>query len=185
MHVQDIMTKDPVACDVGDSLRHAARLMKDKNVGCVVALRDGRLAGMLTDRDICLAFADEKEHDTVEDLMTTELGRLHPDDSVFHAVDTFRSAGVVRRLPVINHRDELVGLLSISDLAVVADALNKAIYLQETHQSLDEAHILTGGKEIIKVIRRPSKEDRIPRKEVSPAQPAHTGPPAKSGRGSA
>lgn len=185
MNVEDIMTKEPVACDVQDPIRHAARLMRDKGVGCIVGLRNDTVAGILTDRDVCLAFAEERDDETVEEVMTMEVGRLNPDDSVFHAVDVFRSAGVVRRLPVVNRNDQLVGLLSIADLAVVAQDLNQAIYLEETHNALDDARIMTGAKEFSKVIRRPTKEGRLPPpREARPVGPATLGT-AKSGRGSA
>lgn len=178
------MTKEPVACDASEPVTHAAQLMRDKNVGCVVALENGRASGMVTDRDIAMCVADEDTDCTVEDVMHRELGRIRPDDDLFHAVDTFRSAGVVRRLPVVNDRDELVGLLSISDLAVVAQDLLGAIMLEETSEA-QRPHILTGGKSVVKRIRRPSKADQLPERETHVVGPASPGAPPKSGRGSA
>lgn len=184
MQVSQIMTKEPVACDMSQTIEHAAQLMRDKNVGCVVALDEKRVTGVLTDRDIALCVADGNADCSVEEAMTSKLATLRPDDDLFHAVDTFRSGGVVRRLPVIDDRDQLVGLLSISDLAVVAEDLLGAIMLEETHEAR-QPHLLTGGKEIVKRMRRPSKAEQMPRREMHAVGPASPGAPPKSGRGSA
>lgn len=180
MLVQDIMTKEPVACEASDSIEHAARLMRDKNVGCVVALTNNAVVGILTDRDITLCLADGRTDCTVEEAMTTAVGRVHPEDDVFHAVDAFRSAGVVRRLPVVNRSDNLVGLVSVSDLAVVAEDLMGAIMLEETSNSR-KPHLLTGAKEMVKRMRRPSKADAMPRREIHAVGPT-TVEPTHSGR---
>ncbi len=97
MNVESIMTKNPVAVDVSTSLADAARQMRDKGVGCVVILRDGKVAGLCTDRQIVThGLAEDMPPDTaLEDIMVVSPACLSPDESIVGAVDTLRSAGVV------------------------------------------------------------------------------------------
>jgi len=164
MHVEHFMTKSPVACDAHEPVEGVARLMRDKGVGCVVVLRNGKVVGLVTDRQLavgCLAEGLGGET-PVEEVMTTDPACCTLDDNLFSILDTMRSAGVVRRLPVVNAERELIGLVSISDVAVIAKDLLDGVLLEETHHAMTEARVLTGGKRIVKSIRRPSKMDRLP-----------------------
>jgi hypothetical protein len=89
-----------------------------------------------------------------------------------------RSAGVVRRLPVVNANKELIGIVSISDIAVVAQDLVDGVLLEATHNAMNEARVLTGAKRIVKEIRRPTKADRLmPEQETRPVTEATRGGP--------
>lgn len=187
MHVEHFMTKDPVACNVNDPVEVVARLMRDKGIGSVVCLRNGRVAGIVTDRQLALGvLAEGLPADTpVEDVMTANPATVDLHDNIFSVVDTFRSAGVVRRVPVLNDAQELVGVVSISDVAVVAKDLLDAVMLEETHHAMNEAKVLTGGKRMVKEIRRPTKTDRIqeqPTRAVT--EPTKEGPPPAKSVGS-
>ncbi len=164
MHVEHVMTKNPVACDVNEPVRGVARLMRDKGVGCVVVLRAGKVAGLVTDRMLAiLALADGLGPDApVEEVMHPDPACLTLEDTVFSALDTMRSAGVVRRVPVVNASRELLGIVSISDIAVVAKDLVDGVLLEETHNAIKAAHVPTGAKRLVKEIRRPTKEGRLP-----------------------
>lgn len=164
MHVEHFMTKDPVACDANEPIEGVARLMRDKGVGCVVVLRNGRVVGLVTDRQIAVGgIAEGMGADTpVEEIMTTDPACLTEQDNVFSALDTMRSAGVVRRLPVVNANKELIGIVSISDIAPIAKDLIDAILLEELQHSTSEAQVVTGAKRIIKDIRRPTQLDKLP-----------------------
>lgn len=185
MHVEHFMTKDPVACSVNDPVEVVARLMRDKGIGYVVCLRDGRIAGCVTDRQLAIGvLAEGLPSDTpVEDVMTTDPATVTLDDNVFSVVDTLRSAGVVRRVPVVDENGRLVGVVSISDVAVMAKDLIDAVLLEETHNSMDEAKVLTGAKRVVKEIRRPTKTDRLPPGQPTRpvTEPTVDGTPAKSG----
>lgn len=167
MHVEEFMTKSPVACDVNEPVSGVARLMKEKGLGSIVVLRNGKVAGLVTDRQLAVnVLAEGLALDTpVEEVMTADPACLAPEDTVFSAIDTLRSAGVVRRVPVVNANRELLGVVSIGDIAVIAKDLVEAVLLDETHAAMKEARILTGGKRVVKEIRRPTKEDRLPREQ--------------------
>lgn len=183
MRVEHFMTKNPVTVDVSASIREVAEHMRDKGVGCVVTLRNGKAAGLVTDRMIAThGVADGREPDSsVEDIHIEDPAVLSPDDNIFHAVDAMRSANVARRLPVVNAYNELVGIVSISDIAVIAQDLIQAVLLEETHHSLKEARVQTGAKRIVKEIRRPQAD--LPRQEQThvTTEPSEPGPPTKRG----
>ena len=179
------MTKDPVACDANEPVENVARLMRDKGVGCVVVLRNKKVAGIVTDRMLATSVvADGLGHDTaVADVMHPDPACVSLNDNVFAVIDTMRSAGVVRRVPVVDEREQLVGIVSISDIAVIAKDLTDAMFLETTHNAMQEAKVLTGAKRIVKDIRRPTKGDRLPPDQVTRTIEEGTpqGPPAKSG----
>lgn len=161
MHVRHFMTEEPIACDVEDTAEDVARLMRDKNVGFVVVLEDGFVAGVVTDRDITVGVVAEGLHAAevkARDVMMENPATLSLDDNVFSVLDTFRSAGVVRRAPVLNERRQLVGVVSVSDVAVVAKDLVDGLLLEDTHHALRETRVPTGGKKIQKAIRSPTEE---------------------------
>lgn len=183
MKVETFMTKNPVAVEATTTLEGAGRQMRDKGVGSVVVLRDGKVAGLVTDRLLAThgIGAGRKGDTPVEDIMIDSPAKLQPEDNIFHAVDAMRGANVARRLPVVNADNELVGLVSISDIAVIAKDLIDAVMLEETHHSLEDAHVLTGAKRMVKEIRRPSKEIPVDQETRVTREPTPEGPPTKSG----
>jgi CBS domain-containing protein len=164
MHVEHFMTKNPVACDANEPVESVARMMRDKGVGSVVVLRNGKVAGIVNDRQLAIGVLGEGlGADTpVEEVMTVDPACVTPEDNVFSVIDTLRSAGVVRRVPVVNASKELIGVVSISDIAVIAKDLVDAVMLDTTHNAMSEAQILTGAKRVVKEMRRPTQTDRLP-----------------------
>ena len=97
------------------SIIEVAQRMVDRNVGAILVLEDGRLTGILTERDVLRAVAHGLQEDTrVADCMTAHPETIGPDDTTEHAVVLMLHGGF-RHLPVIEG-DNLVGVLSIRDL---------------------------------------------------------------------
>lgn len=184
--VEEIMTKNPITCDFETPIQDVARLMRDNRVGSVVVLRDGKVAGMVTDRMItCDGLGAGKDGETpVNECMTEDTARLHKEDNVFAAVDTLRSAGVVRRAPVVNSYDELEGVVSIGDIATVTKRLVDAIMLDETHDATDRTRVRTGAKRLGPILRTPTKLHKLPPDEETHVtkEPTEVGTPPKTGR---
>jgi CBS domain-containing protein len=146
---QDIMTRKPLACSTTDNAREVARLMRDKGVGFVVVLRAGKVAGILTDRQLAVrVLAEEIDPRDVkaQDVMTHDPVAVRPDDDLPRVLEAMRGAGVVRRVPVVNANDELVGVVSISDISVVGKDILDAVMLEETRHALTEVRVPSGGK---------------------------------------
>ncbi len=116
--VRDVMTTDLVTCPVDASLREAAQLMRDRSIGDVLVTRDGRLEGIVTDRDIVVrCIADGMSADSsVEQACSSDLTTVSPDSDIARAIDLM-SEQALRRLPVVED-GRPVGILSLGDLAV-------------------------------------------------------------------
>lgn len=122
MRVEQLMTKDVAFCDVEDRLSEAARLLWERDCGAVPVVTrtaEGRVVGMITDRDVCMAAyttgrALDQLH--VYDAMSRELHSCRPGDPIGDAEAVMRDAQV-RRLPVVDEAGNLAGILSIADLA--------------------------------------------------------------------
>jgi CBS domain-containing protein len=99
----------------GDPLSEAVRLMREHHVGCVLAVEDGRLAGILTERDLLLKLEDADLSRPVRDLMTPRPEVLHPDDPVIYALHRM-AVGGYRHVPLVDHSGAPVGILSVKDI---------------------------------------------------------------------
>jgi CBS domain-containing protein len=120
--VRDVMTADPATIESSQSIQDAASLMRQYDTGAVVVTEDGRVVGIVTDRDIAIrAVADGKGPDTaVREACSSDLETVAPDYSLEQAVQLMRQRAV-RRLPVVE-ADRAVGILSIGDLAMERDS---------------------------------------------------------------
>lgn len=123
MKVEQIMSRPPVTCVVTDTANRAAQLMWEADIGCVVVLEaDGRLAGIITDRDVCMAAYTRGvalSQIVVGEVMTRSVAVVREDDRLGMAEALMRSKKV-RRLPVVDTKDRVVGLLSLNDVARTA-----------------------------------------------------------------
>jgi CBS domain-containing protein len=117
--VREIMTAAPPAMAPRESVSAAAKAMKQRGVGTVLVVADGRLTGLVTDRDIAIrVLAEERDPVTtrVGEICSTELAVLGPDDDVEQATRLVRERAV-RRIPVVQDGTP-VGVVSIGDLAL-------------------------------------------------------------------
>src|SRR5689334_19955101 len=117
---RDLMTADPAFCADDVSAADAARRMADENVGALpICNADGRLAGVLTDRDLAVRIVAEGRDPAstpVRDLLDGgEVVTIGADDSAEEAIRTMKDHAV-RRLPVIDGT-RLVGMVSQADIA--------------------------------------------------------------------
>jgi CBS domain-containing protein len=116
------MNTNPVTLPAQASVAEAASAMRAANIGDVIVLDNGRIRGILTDRDIVIrAVAEGRDlvSTKVADICSQELETLSPTDSIEDAVRLMRDKAI-RRLPVIEG-DKPVGIVSIGDLAVSQD----------------------------------------------------------------
>lgn len=123
MQVKDIMSHPVVTCPASSMLDQAARLMWEFDCGIIPIVKDdGRLAGIITDRDICMAaYMQGKPLNVipVTTAMAKELVASHAEESIEHAENLMRE-NKVRRLPILDSENRIVGILSLNDLARAA-----------------------------------------------------------------
>ncbi len=114
--VKDIMTKDVVTIDVGQSVFEAAELMSAKGVGCLVVTDKAVPVGIITERDFVRRIVAQRASldVAVSEIMTKNLVTVVPDASIKDAA-RLMSSHKIRRLPVLQ-QNKLVGILVATDL---------------------------------------------------------------------
>ncbi|HWW62712.1 MAG TPA: CBS domain-containing protein [Thermoanaerobaculia bacterium] len=118
-HVKDVMTPNPECATERDSIQDIARIMKDQDTGVVPIVDGKKIIGMITDRDIVvrgIAEGRDLADMRVNELMTKHIRSVKEDAPLEEALNVMTSAEV-RRVAVVNGRDEIVGILSIGDVS--------------------------------------------------------------------
>jgi CBS domain-containing protein len=121
--VQDAMTPGVFAVEARDSLADAAQIMKREDVGSLPVVQDGRLLGMLTDRDIVVRAVAERidpQSIKVGDVASREVVMVTPTQELDAALELM-AEHQVRRLPVVEH-SRVVGMIAQADIARDAGA---------------------------------------------------------------
>jgi CBS domain-containing protein len=119
MRVHEIMTKSVLTCRATDSLARAAELMWENDLGCLPVTRDGRVVGIVTDRDIAMVAylkRDKLADIAVTAAMSLQVLTCSPNDDVLE-VERIMSGCQVRRLPVVDPLDRPIGVISLYDIA--------------------------------------------------------------------
>ncbi len=128
MEVQRIMSAKPISISGEESAAVAARLLSRHNIGALpVCSKEGKLRGIVTDRDIvlrCIAPGEDPKHTPVSDIMTRRLVWVDSRDSCDTAARLMASRQI-RRLPV-QEDGRLVGMVSLGDLAKLRDFSTEA-----------------------------------------------------------
>jgi CBS domain-containing protein len=122
--VNEVMTHDPRTISKDDTLADAAKHMKDGDVGAVLVEDGGKLAGIVTDRDIVVrAVAEGANAGTTQlgEIVSENVETVTPGTSIDDAVTIMRMKAV-RRLPVVDDNGRPIGIVSIGDLAIERDS---------------------------------------------------------------
>ena len=117
--ISDIMTRDVRCVAPHDSLQRAAKFMNELNVGALPVWDGQNLIGMVTDRDITIrGVAEGKQVDSapVSDVMSTDVQCCFEDEKIDDVMEKMRDSQI-RRIPVMNRQNQLVGMISLGDLA--------------------------------------------------------------------
>lgn len=122
MLIENVMTKEVIVAAPEESVSSASKLMKEEKVGSVVIVdRWGRPIGILTDRDIVIRVVAEglnPEEISVGEVMTPNLILGKREERIFDAVRKMADKGI-RRLPVVDDENRVVGMVSIADLMAI------------------------------------------------------------------
>jgi CBS domain-containing protein len=118
--VDTVMTKNPRSVTKNDSIRDAARIMRDEDTGIVPVVDElDCVVGVVTDRDLVirvLAKGDRAQDVKVSDAMTEDVTCAHPGDPVSDVLEIMRHQQV-RRVPIADEQGRLVGIVSMADVA--------------------------------------------------------------------
>ena len=126
----EVMTKTPVCCLPNDNVAKAAELMKSENIGSIPVIENEqtqKLVGIVTDRDLALKIvADglDAKSTKVEAVMTRKVVTCLADDDLQKALDAM-AEHQLRRIPVVDDDNKIVGIISQADVATRADEPEK------------------------------------------------------------
>ena len=121
MKIEEIMTRDPATVTPGTTVRDAAKLMQREDTGILPVVESegtNKLVGVVTDRDIAIrVVGDGRDGETrVSEVMSSgKLATLRPDADVAEAMDTMADEQV-RRVPIVDDRGMLIGILAQADI---------------------------------------------------------------------
>lgn len=144
MSIGEICNRKVVVMQAEESVAEAARLMRDQHVGSVLIVdeQDGKRVpvGIVTDRDLVVeVIAPELDPEviTVGDIMMTGFAVVKEETGVFEAIQYMRAKGV-RRLPVVDIEEKLVGIVTLDDLLILLseelDALAKLVAREQQNE---------------------------------------------------
>jgi CBS domain-containing protein len=126
----EVMTKNPVCCLPTDMVAKAAELMKSKNIGSIPVIENEQtenLVGIVTDRDLALRIVAEgrdAKSTKVEVVMTRKVVTCRADDDLQKALDAM-SEHQLRRIPVVDNDNKVVGIIAQADVATRVDQPEK------------------------------------------------------------
>jgi len=130
----DIMTRDPKTVTPEASLFDVASLMKSEDTGIIPVVDESRaLQGVVTDRDVVVRALGERRQPeglTARDVMTTDVEAVTPDESMSEVIEIMGKSQV-RRVPVVDRNDRLLGIISMADIA------NRADYDEDLQDALE------------------------------------------------
>lgn len=130
--IQEVMTRDVQTISTQDSVQRAAQLMDELNVGAIPVVDDGRLVGMITDRDITVrsvAVGQDPAGTRVNDVMSTDVRTCTADQGVEDVLAQMADVQI-RRVPVVDGNGQVIGIVSLGDVVTKAPV--------EVEQTLDE-----------------------------------------------
>ncbi|MFO7567875.1 MAG: CBS domain-containing protein [Enhygromyxa sp.] len=119
MKVESIMTTPVQVCRSNQTAQSALRLMRDHDCGCIPVVDHDVVVGIVTDRDIALAAADDDKSPSqlrLSQIMTNKVFVVSPDTPIVEAEAMMRDQQI-RRLPVVDQNSRPVGILSLNDIA--------------------------------------------------------------------
>ncbi len=125
-----VMTKDPVCAYPDDTVAHVARLMKNEDIGPVPIIQNDaskQLIGIVTDRDLAMkVVAEERDpkQTRVSDVMSTDVVTCRANDNIEMALKAM-SKNQLRRIPVVEDGNMLVGIIAQADVATRMNAPEK------------------------------------------------------------
>jgi|SRR5215813_852063 len=134
MKIQNIMTTNVASCSPVTNLAAAAGLLWENDCGWLpITDGEGKVVGVVTDRDICMAVATKNRLASeihVREVMTGAVHACHPNDDVKSAIKTMRDEKVLR-LPVVDEKGRLQGVISMNDIMIQTESGKSGLSCEE------------------------------------------------------
>lgn len=140
--VADAMTRDPRSVELETPVTEAAKILRDENVGSLPVVRDGRVSGMVTDRDLAIrVIAEGRDPGStrVADVVSGDPVTVRPNQDFDEAL-RLMARHQIRRLPVVEDGDRLVGILAQADVALTGDDERAGGVVEEISRPTEQTH---------------------------------------------
>lgn len=119
MLVRDVMTRNVTSIRPATTIAEAAKIMRQRDIGALPVAEKNGLMGIVTDRDICcraIAQGLDPKETPVEKIMSRHVATCFDDQTVDEAAKKMEISRV-RRLPVLDHKEHLIGIMTVGDLS--------------------------------------------------------------------
>jgi len=116
--LRELKTREPAVLEAGSTVQQAIELMQEKQIGCVVVVKNKKLAGILTERDLLMKLigkGKEPESLKVDQIMTPDPETLQLDDMIVFAMNMMHVGGY-RHIPVVDEQNAPVAVVSVKDV---------------------------------------------------------------------
>jgi CBS domain-containing protein len=117
MELKDIMVKNVITVNPNATVKHAAKLMNQHNIGCLIVVGKGKVVGIVTERDILRKIVEsskDPEKTKVSEIMSTKLLVAAPNMDIVDAAKMMLQRKI-KKLPIVTNK-KLVGLVSLTDI---------------------------------------------------------------------
>lgn len=141
---RDIMTESPAVCTPETHAREAARMMEENDVGSLPVVEDRnsmKLTGMVTDRDLAIRILarGQDPNTPIREAMTRNISSVKPDHDL-DDVERVMSGQQVRRVPVVDDQDRVIGIIAQADLALELGAVGAKDFSRVVEKISEPAH---------------------------------------------
>ena len=117
--IKDIMINDLAVLDISATIKDAANLMDEKNIGCIIISKENLPIGIITERDFVKRIAAKEKSLTLslEKVMSSPLIAINPDETVWEAAQIMKTNNI-HKLPVLQD-NKIIGIITTTDLVKV------------------------------------------------------------------
>lgn len=117
--VKDVMITNIASLDSSSIIKDAAKLMEEKNIGCIVVTKQNSPVGIITERDFVRRIASKEKplNSPLEEVMSSPLITIGPDETVWEAAESMK-VNNIHKLPVIDN-SKVIGIITTTDLVEI------------------------------------------------------------------
>lgn len=117
--VKDVMITNLASLDSSSTIKNAAKLMEEKNIGCIIVTKQDSPVGIITERDFVRRIASKEKplNSPLEEVMSSPLISIGPDETIWEAAESMK-VNNIHKLPVIDD-SKVVGIITTTDLVEI------------------------------------------------------------------
>ncbi len=150
IRVGDCMKREVITLKEENTVMEAAKLMREKKIGSVVILKDDAPVGIVTEGDITykvVAEGKDPRKTLMKEIMHSKLKTVGPDEMIEKVAEMLRDEGI-KRLPVVNDKGRLIGIIGETDIVRISPGLYEIIREKTELENFGASEFVSGNCEI-------------------------------------